>query len=282
MSTTLKALRQAVGKELNACVTGTADSATSTTIVDADLEDSEESENRFYHWWLKMVSGDAEGDVRRVSAYTPSTGTLTVSRAFSATPAASDEYELHALISPEDLDRLINQALDRLFYMDEQEITAVSGQRNYGLATYTYLRTPDQLIDVLWKQGDTASKYRYRPVGWYMVRDDAGSMTLDIRPYTVSSGDKIVLEIVRPYAALSNDAASTDCPEDWAVAAAMVEVYDWLARTDPTQDAEQVRRWRGTAARRLTRLSNRYAPRPARRIQHKDSIRSGYSSDVAV
>ena len=271
MSVSLKALRQAVGKDLGACITGTVDSGTTTSITDAELLDADEAESLFVRNWVKLhiAAGSETRRVRVTDGYAPDTGTLAWGRATSGTPAASEEYEIHTLMDPDDLDRLINEGLKRCFYIDQEEITVVSGQREYSLAAYTWLTRKKQVVKVLWIQGTTLLKQRQLPM-WFWIEEDAGALTLHVDPYTAKTNESMLLMGTRAYSTLASDTATTDCPEDWARAAAILEVYQWLIRNGPAQDVERYRVARDEAAEAFSGKCRRYAPRPTFVVRHPD------------
>ncbi len=280
MSTTLAALRQAVAQDLDSCTTGSVDSGSLTAIVDADLIDSEESTTQYVGQYLYLTSGALAGQVRRVSAYAPTTGTLTVGRAWATAPAAAVTYELLTKLNPVTLNRLINNALLRCYYEDEQLITPVASQRQYSLAAYTWLTRKEQVLDVLWRIGTTASQYHYCPVGWYEVRDDSGTLTLDIDPYSYTTGEYIVLKAIRPYAELASDAATTLCPLEYAKAAAKLEVFTWLAMNGPAEDTARYEKKALDAVATFNSRMRDYAPGRRWRVQLGDTPKRGVSSDV--
>jgi len=139
-----------------------------------------------------------------VTGYVPSTGGLTWARALDNAASEGDEFELHQLMDPDELDRRINTAITRLYYVNEELITVVSGQREYSLSDYTWLTRPGQVLDILWIKGSTALKKTYPPVNWFRIEEDAGALTLHIEPYAQETGgQQMVLLAQRPYTELS-------------------------------------------------------------------------------
>lgn len=292
MSTTRKALRQAVGYDLAELYVGEVESGTTTSIICSALVDPDEDPTLYDRAWLKFTEGDAEGDIRPirvtdedlgVTGYVPSTGGLTWARALDDAPGAGDEFELHRLMDPDELDRRINTAITRLHYLNEETITVVSGQREYALSDYAWLTRRSQVVDVLWVRGSTALKKTYPPVNWFRVEEDAGDLTLHIEPYALETGgQQMVLVAERPYAELATDAATTDCPEDWIRAAAIVEIYNWLVRTGPGRDTALYRYRRDDAVRVYSQKTRHYKPSLPRRVQLKDRPKRGVFSDLAT
>jgi hypothetical protein len=261
------------------CHTGTISTPSSTTFVDESLIDYGGSgDEKLLGAWVLVTSGTQLGTLRRVSTYNDKTGQVTLSRAW--TPPTSASYELHTKLSPADLKRCINAGLGRCFYLDRQEITAVDGQREYSLAAYTWLTETKQLAQVLWKQGDTDNEHRYLPLSWWQLSADAGALTLHVDPMTIMSGSAYVLVALRPYAALATDAATTDCPLDWAKAAAMVEVYRLISRNDPAMDATRLKGWQAEVTAVLFEKDRRYMPRPVTYVRLPDGARRGVDSRI--
>ena len=285
MSTSRKALRQAVGYDLAELYVGTVASGTTTSIICNALVDPDADETKHDRAWLKFTDGDAEGDVRLiritdedagVSGYVPSTGGLTWARALDDAPSSPDEFEIHQLMDPDELDRRINTAITRLHYVNEEEITVVSGQREYSLSTCTWLTRRSQVLDVLWVTGSTALKKTYPPVNWFRIQEDAGALTLHVEPYAQeTASQKMILLAERPYAELATDDATTDCPEDWIRAAAILEVYNWLVRTGPGRDTALYRYRRDDALRVYSQKTRHYKPSVPRRVQLKDRPKRG-------
>ena len=284
MSITRAAIRQAVGLELQECYVGAVLTATANNIKCTELIDPDESESMWDRAWLKMVDGDAAGDVRRVrvtdvdegvEGYVPAEGTLQLSRALSSAPAAGDEFELHTLLSPDAIDGLINAGLPQCSYMDEQSITIVADQREYDLSTYTWLTDPAQIVDVLYVYGSTAAKQQHVPYRWFHVERDGTDITLHVEPMGADD-DTMYLVALHPYAELATDTASTDCPEQWIKAHAIWGIYNWLTRTGPAEDTERYRIAREEAAGALTLQYRAHMPRPARRIQLREEPPTAY------
>jgi len=102
-----------------AFTTTSAGNAGGTTVVSTALQDEDfgNDDEGFASFWLLLTSGSNSGDLRRVarsSGYTASTGTLTVTRAFSAQIANSVTAELHRY-DPRIKDNAINQAVRHLY-----------------------------------------------------------------------------------------------------------------------------------------------------------------------
>lgn len=283
MSVSLKTLRQTLGLSVGECTVSTLTGTPTTTVLyDETLADSGESSQLYQGAYLLMTSGTQSGQTRRVSEYAQATGALTMGRAFSSAPAAGDTYETHKLMAPADLNRRINEGLGKCWYVTEEDITIVDDQWEYALSGYTWLTQPAQVVNVFWKTGDTTNEYRYHALDWYRVSDDAGTLTLHVRPYSAEATDYLVLQAIRPYEDLASDSATTECPQTWALAAARMMVYRWLMYSAPAQDVDRYKEQYGLAAAEFAGLNRRYTPRPPRRVQHGDSPQRGVNSDIVT
>jgi len=104
-------LRQSIGYNLGAVyVSSASGNGSTTTIVDNTLIGADDNHNG--KWVIFNDANGTSGQVTRVSDYTSSTTTLTLSPAVAAITATSDTYELwDDIYSPARIDDLINQAI---------------------------------------------------------------------------------------------------------------------------------------------------------------------------
>lgn len=109
-------LLQRLSEVMGDYITGTVDSGGGNSVVDTELQDRAESNDAF-RGWLRIKDttdeGAPEGEIRRIKAsggFTQSTGTVTVSRNFSANPDANDTYEIHR-VDPVVKFQALNRAL---------------------------------------------------------------------------------------------------------------------------------------------------------------------------
>lgn len=81
--------------ELDETMEGEVDSATASTVVDANFD---EADSFWNGTTLEFTNGDCEGEKRRVIAFASSTGTFTLNvlnNPLPASPAAGDDFVLH-------------------------------------------------------------------------------------------------------------------------------------------------------------------------------------------
>lgn len=268
MAITLKELRQELGQDLKECWVGTVDSATAHSITDAEIKDPDESATRFERCWCRVHPTGGSAVTRRLKAtqgYVPSTGVIAWTEALGVIPTAADQYELHSLMRPEELNRLINKGLERCWHVYREKIPVVSGQREYDLSALTWFTDPTQILDVQ-DIGGTGAEQSYYPLEWFEVIEEpeAATLTLLVEPRTY---DEMLLVCRRPYAELTSDTDPTTCPKSWALAAALVEVYRYLIRTGPGEDTARHEKKLAAAGRIFSNESKMRMPRQQMRIQ---------------
>lgn len=134
MATTLLALSQDMQQEVGDFESGTSDGAGSTTtLVDSALQQKFTDDDVLINWWLKITESGhtAEGEVRRITDYTASSGTITVPVAFSATTGSGSDYVL-SRYHPNDYRDALNQAIERVIdelYLPIRDETIVVDDR---------------------------------------------------------------------------------------------------------------------------------------------------------
>jgi hypothetical protein len=272
-------IRREVAQDLNGYYCGTIGASSTSTITDAALQDSIESDSQYVGGWV--VTGDSLfPTVRRISAYIPATGTISVSRAWSVAPTTSGTFEIHWVIAPERLHYLINQALRRCFYVASMTPTiAASDQSEFSLSgddEDSELVDPRQIVGVYLKTGDTANQYRMQPLDWYELEDEGPNPKIRIR-LSLALTDVLVVRYIRCYDPLSDDPAQpttheeTDCPMQYVKAATMVECFNWLAANGPAEDSARFEKRALMAAAHFSQMTRVYAPRPVVHIQHPDT-----------
>lgn len=281
MSFTQTALRQAVGwrlGELTVLPLITYDSGTPTIITAPALIDSVEDDSRYAGGWFycSLAAIPVVQTSRRIASYESTTGVLTLSRSIAPGPA-SGVFEVHTLLDPLIMNRLINDGLERLTYLTSDTITPVDGAWNYDLSSFTWLTHPDQVVDVQYLIG-TDPDIQVYPARWFNVEERDGAIYLDVRP--VSASGEILLTAWRHYDRLTSDSGTSTCPLDWATVAGCVEVMRYMESTAPGSD---VTRWDARLNQAETdqeRLSRKYVPRRTRRVMQPWASQTRYRSDI--
>jgi hypothetical protein len=273
MSSTLKEIRCGVGFDLNELTLGTiSDTASTTTFPSLDLVDSLETEKAYQGAWVRIVSGATANTDRRISDFDETTGTITVSRAWTA-PDTGAEFEIHTALPGADLNTLINRALEGLTYETTQAITVVAGTLAYSLAAYTWLVDRKQVYDVEWRDYDVTYGSRYISLPKWDVRDVDGVLYLLLPQSYGASDDYLYLRAWRHYDALDvdDDTDTTECPEEWLRAATVCRVYEWQMEHAPVEDSKRIGEKLKRAENKRMLLTLRHIPRPVTLVQHRDN-----------
>ncbi len=127
MSVTRRALRHRVAQRLAPFLTGTAEGGSSVTLVDAArLQESTASADLWTDSWVHVFGGPNAGETRRVAAYDPATGSITVSRAFPHAVDAASSYELSRLVAPDVINAAIDATLTRCWFQALTPLTALA------------------------------------------------------------------------------------------------------------------------------------------------------------
>ncbi len=133
-TTTVSQLWQDICQKAGGWVGSTTTSAGSTTtLVDSALASTMRNTNSFYAWYVRLTSGAAIGDIRRVASFTIGTGTLTVDRAFSATVATSVTYQLMTF-HPDVMTRHLQEVLRNAYTMERVPLSMVT---NHDFESHT-------------------------------------------------------------------------------------------------------------------------------------------------
>jgi hypothetical protein len=176
-------------------------------------------------------------------------------------------YELHAMLSPKDLNDCINRALGRCAYLAQQVITPLGTQRQYSLAAYTDIIDEGQIQHLFWREGSTVDDYSYVSIPFRVLRNGTTiSLHVDIDAFSVGTSASMVLSYRAFYPELATDASTTNCPEEWARKGAIVEAYNLLINKGTAQDLTVYERRRAESASRFTQLTRAFSPRRVVRI----------------
>ncbi len=268
MSVTRAELRRAVAARMMRTVIGVAGGGSTVALADpAELQDSGASDDLWTGAWLHVTAGANAGEVRRVTAYDPASGSVTVNRPFARPVDTTSEYELLRLLGPAELHRAIDDTLARCWRRTLAELTSVAdGRRRYPLPVWVTRR--QQVVEVWERRGAPPRGEHLGAVDWWRLTRGAPGhespfwIELDHAP-----GGALLVETLRPYEALAADQSVTDAPADWVTAGALAYAYRRLRRDAPADDADRYAALQYEAAREFQRLSRLYQPRAVRRVQ---------------
>lgn len=270
---TLAALRLATAREASAGFNGTCSAAgTTTTLVDLTLTDNGIHPDYEQGNWIYRPNATSTGDrMRRIedNGYNATTGTLTVSRAWTNAPTSGEAYQVYSFFPPIDgtglgmsWDRIIRRALREAWFV--QQINLGPGAppiHRFSLNAYGgYFTSPDirrvftRYTDTLGviHDWDCDTRGRY----WQIV--EAGppdGLSIDIWPPPITT-QYVMVEVERVDANLFQDTDITLCPFEYAVQAATWQLFYEL-------NAEQPGKYTGELAAaqgRFERLLRKYRP----------------------
>ena len=127
MSVTRAALRQAVAARMMRTAVGRAAGGSTVALADPDqLQDAGAADELWTGSWLQITAGANAGAVRRVTAYDPASGSVTVNRPFANSIDGTSEYELLRLLSPAELHQAIDDTLARCWHRTLSPLTLVA------------------------------------------------------------------------------------------------------------------------------------------------------------
>lgn len=121
----------------------TADSGSTSTLVDTDLTEADDYFNNL-RYYLYVYDGANEGSERKVSDWDNATNTLTLSPAFSSAIDNTSKYELHNIFREFEYRNAVNQAIEKIgtkYLIDLVDTTTIrltSTTSNDGDTVYTW------------------------------------------------------------------------------------------------------------------------------------------------
>jgi len=236
MSSTRLLIRQTSARRLGGCITGSAtSSATGPTgsLTDTNtLLDTGESIYDLIGAYVMFTEGNNAGAERRIASEVPSAGVVAAGNNWSGNIVSGDDYEIQFHLAPSEWNLAINAALRRCTRRREESVTVVSDQNQYSLAALTDLTTPRQIMGIYKQQGDTGQKQRklLHTQRDYEIWDDDNVLTINLFNALQADTDnnlEILVVYLAPYAALSTDAATTNCDLDWITTGTLLQALEW-------------------------------------------------------
>lgn len=224
---------------------------TTTTLVDAALLDNGVDADYGSGLWLYRPFASLGTDrLRRValSGFDTTTGTFTVTRAYSNAPAATEVYHAFMFYPPirsagaaMSWDDIIRDALRDTWYVDQLDIGTgtATGTTTTTTARFSLSDTADvqrsQVRRILIRTFDANGNPIDRDANTQQgvtqfVPDGAGNLSIDVYPAPLTT-EHVIVEVNRQPTALYNDADVVDIPIDYAVAAVRRRLY-WQRNSD--------------------------------------------------
>lgn len=198
-SNTLADIRQYLAMLVADLIMGTADSGSSTTLVDTMLRKADDyyNNNRYRCY---IYGGTNVGEERECSDWAQSSHQLTLDPAFTAAIDSTSKYELHCKFWADEYLKAINMAIEfaaRNKYLvdikDETTITLVADTYEYALPTtmlYIWRIITEEEKDggVFEKAGEIDQR------DWDIIKAYPPKLKLDEARYSVTAGKDLRLE----------------------------------------------------------------------------------------
>lgn len=267
--TTRKELRQKVIRNFGGEVyTPSAFAAQSVTLPDADDDDADA--DYFQGWHIfRPTSATVQDNDRRVSSMDEGLFTHT-GRAYSDTTLGTEEVELCNIDMPLTvLNDKIGDGLMNTRYLSRYEFGATASTLQYSLPNF--IEGPEYVVEGWIRFGTTVSAYRWEQLSssgrWWKVRGSNFQCILDIQPAR-SADEVLALDVWRPGEHLDAETDFTVVQPQWAEAAAMVSVLEWLitrdiARHTTSNYGPMLEIW----TKKLRQYSKKHGPTPGMRMQ---------------
>lgn len=242
---------------------GTLSSAgSSTTIVDVVLLDQGvDAGFARATWFYRPNAVLAANRLRRSSdaAFNTNTGAITMTRAYTDTPAQGEPYYAFAMLPPTDqpgesysMERCVRDGLAVLRVVDRLNLGEGTSAwaTDFSLLTHVGWLTEDMIRNVFLRTTDGNGNYAYQDASknlryWEVLENGPEDRQLSIHPAPTTS-ETVIVEAIRPYITPYGLTDMTDCPFDLAVAATVWALFYHL-------------QFRGRPGRYATELAGAYA-----------------------
>jgi len=232
---------------------GTATGGSTTTIVDSKLGGADDDWNNgaaFVIYDAGGASAAPEGEMKIISDYTASSGTVTVASAWSGSSsvASGDTYGITTPEYPlQQVIRAVNEALRTLGPMPLVDTTTLDTATQQTEYTYAlaWKRNPPRNV---WYQGRTGDANDNRwievnrgPGGWDYIPAAAGSTGLLILPQLVTGRDiRVLYDGLHPTVSLYSDTVNEMIDQDLAISATVYQALLWSNTRDGSTDRGKI------------------------------------------
>lgn len=255
-----KSLRQRLGQlNLHDTHVGTntasmAAGGASAFFIDRTLANAAFSgESQYMRAWAKH-----NGQTYRASSFNFPSGAFITNQMTVSGVLSGSEWELHELLSPDDKDRAIDWAINRVWNRQEVAFNSVDGLTHYSVG-YEF----GQVFDVYVWTNPTGSGDRGKallPPSYQSIQVTASGR--EVRLFTSLSGSQqIVLDAeVRASLGSADTATVNLVNEQMVLYAAESQAWEMIAKRAPAQDRRAFLQNAQRAAAAYSRLSQRFAP----------------------
>lgn len=215
--------------------------AAGATIIDAVLADQgvDTSFGRAM-WFYRPGAALAANRLRRAgnTPFAVATGTLTMTRNYSDTPASGETYYAFGILPPVDtpgeswsMERCVRDGLKVLRVVDTLELGLGSSAlaTDFSLLTHVGWLTADMVRNVFLRTSDGNGNYVYQDASknnryWTIIENGPDDRRVSIHPAPTTS-ETVMVEAIRPYVIPYGLTDQTDAPFDLAVAATVWATY---------------------------------------------------------
>jgi hypothetical protein len=237
--TTIADLTYRVARELGVVLENTADSGSTTTLVDAARSESDDYWIGGPLWILSTTDGAApQGEMSDVSDFVSSTGTITVSPEFTVAPEDGDYYAIGKRRYPRSiLIQKVNQAIKDLGQIEQTDtsVTTAAGQSEYSIpaAVAKDLRRVFEQLSTT--SGDTQPKERF---DWSIRRSATGTKDVLVFDAPLVGGRTLELRYYDEHAEIrdADSALDDDIPPEVIVYMATLGCLRWRKQRVGTMD----------------------------------------------
>jgi hypothetical protein len=268
--TTRRQLRQKVIRNFGGEVyLPTAFASQTVTLPDAD--DAGADSDYFQGWHIFRPTAASSIDYDRRVTVEATGGIFThAGRAYTDVTVGSEEVELCNIDMPlEYLNEKIGDGLMNTRYLSRYEFGATVSAMQYSLPNF--IEGPEYVIEGWIRFGTSVSSYRWDLLNgggrWWKVRGSNFQCVLDINP-SRAANEVLALDVWRPGEKLDSEVDFTVVQPQWAEAAAMVSVLEWLITRDIARHHESnygplLEIW----TKKLRQYSKKHGPTPGMRMQ---------------
>ena len=271
---TLSSILVGAYMRLGQLTTGTATGGSTTTIVDSKLGGADDDWNNGAAFVIYDAGGAGaapESEMKIITDYTASSGTVTVASAWSAASqvAAGDTYGITTPEYPlQQVIRAVNEALRTLGPMplvDTTTLDSVAQQTEYAHAL-AWKRNPPRSV---WYQGRTgdANDNRWIEVkDWEYIPAAAGSTGLIVMPQLADGRDiRVIYDGVHPTVSLYSDIINELIDQDLAISATVYQALLWSNTRDGGTDRGKIQALNNAAVEKENAMARWPIWRPKRR-----------------
>jgi hypothetical protein len=267
---TRKELRQKIVTNLGGLVFTLTDAGTTDTFSHHSLAGLLETTGNYVGWAVFRPSAEKRDQQRTVEIYSPPLGRITVDHPYDVAPAIGETIEMFPIpITLSKLNEKINDGLEDTRFLYRLELGMTSGQLQYPLPAFV---EGPEYVHRMWRRMGPAGAYVWRPIDLHgrfaRVRGSHFQCVLDVDP-AFGENEVIALEVWRPGERLESDDDFTYVPLQWAEAAAMKAVLEYLIDIDTLQNARPslYERLHARWSVQNRKMARKYGPTPGMILQ---------------